>query len=166
MPHLAKRRGGMVKTGALPPAPPRLDRQFHFENERGIGPNFPAGSAFAIGEIRGNEKLVLGSGLHHLQRFRPAFDNAIDREARGLTAFVGTVEFRSIEQRPLVMRHDRIGFLRRRTGPFLQHFILHPAGGDFHALLLLVLREEFIPGGRILLRGLLADAAFLSVIPC
>ena len=72
-------------------------------------------ATFAIGESGWNKQLILRTGLHHLQRFRPSLDDAIHGEGRWFIAFIRTVELSTVDERAAIVGYDGIRFLRRRA---------------------------------------------------
>ena len=103
----------------------RLDvDKLDLENQRRVRPDLSAGALRTICKVSWNEELILRALLHQLQRFGPTFDHPIDLKSSRLIAFVGTVELRPIDQRAAIIGHNGIGFFWRRTGTFLEDFVL------------------------------------------
>ena len=134
----------------------RLDAdQFHLKNQRRIRTNILTHPSFAVRESRRNPKLISWHRTFIISIFGPAFDNAIDREGRGLLAFEGTIEFSSIESRAPDNWSRPYRFPSALSGSLFQDLVLQPAGGRFHPVLLFVFREELLTGRRIFLSGFL-----------
>lgn len=103
-------------------------QELDFEDERLIRPDGSAGSAGAIGEIRGNEELDLSTFLDELDAFRPARDHTVERELDRLVPFVGAVKFRAVEQGAAVVDQNDIRGLGSLAGSGFEDFVLESAG--------------------------------------
>src|SRR5690606_41844081 len=77
--------------------------QLHVENERRARLD-TARAAVAIGEIRRADDSALAADLHRLQGFRPARNDAFERECRRLVALARAVEHLSVRQGAVIDR--------------------------------------------------------------
>src|SRR5208282_1391731 len=107
-----------------------LDReQFDLKNQSRIGLNSTALlPPLAIGKVRRDEELPLRSHGHELQRFCPPFDNLTDSKRRRLSALVGTVKFRAIDESATVVANHRVGRGGLQSGSGGQNLVLQTAG--------------------------------------
>src|SRR6516162_8028474 len=106
----------------------RLDgEQLNLEYKRGIRTDRGAGLARAVGQVRRNKELPLGSHRHQWQRFGPTLDDSAHWQTRGLAALVRAVEFRAVDERAAIV--DRDGVSRRRLWPraLLENLVLQAA---------------------------------------
>lgn len=60
-------------------------KQFHFKNEGGIRPDYIAGAALAVRQVRRDKKLPGGSNRHQLESLLESGNNGADLKRRGLT---------------------------------------------------------------------------------
>jgi hypothetical protein len=116
----------------------------------------------AVRQAWRNKELVLGSDLHQLERFSPAFDHTANRKTGRLTAFVGAVEFSAVNQRPPIIHSHGIGVLGLRPVAFFDHFVLQTAGGRLDPFLGFISGEEFLRLSVVFLCGFLLS--FLHIL--
>ena len=75
--------------------------------------------------------LIFRAWLHQLERFRPTFDDSINRKGRRLAALVRAIELSPVNQSSAIIHYHGIGFLRRRPAPLFLYLILQAAGRLF-----------------------------------
>src|SRR6202035_4061956 len=73
-------------------------------------------AAIAVGDLRRARQLRLAADLHLADAFRPAGDDAVQRELGGRAALVARVELGAVDERALVVHADRVGGGRGRAG--------------------------------------------------
>src|SRR5215472_14789769 len=95
----------VLMSAVVPVLLPGRDRnQLNFEDQCAVGRDVAvAGAAFAVGKLRRNKELPLRSDRHQLQRFGPAFDDAVHGKARRLAAAIGTVKFLAVDQNAAII---------------------------------------------------------------
>lgn len=80
--------------------------QFDFKDQHLIRSDEFSCSALAVGEGGGNEEFVFAADLHQLKSFRPAGNDAVDREGRRLAALNGAVEDGAVGKGARVVDRD------------------------------------------------------------
>src|ERR1039458_5889092 len=78
--------------------------QLDLKDQRLVGSNRAVGtSPFTVSQARRNKELPLRSYRHELQRLGPPFDHLTDSKRRRLSALVGAVKFRAIDERAAII---------------------------------------------------------------
>src|SRR3989442_5860494 len=126
-------------------------QQLDLEDERRAGLDRGRRAAVAVGDVRRADEATLSPNLHLLQRFGPAFDDAVQRERRRLSPLDGAVEHRAVDQGALIVNLDRVGGLGRVSGAGLDLGDDEAGSRLGGALLGRRLREERL--ARLLLAG-------------
>jgi hypothetical protein len=124
---------------------PRLDdvEQFDFEHQHLVRTDRRR-RLLAIGQLRRDPELELGTDRHQLQALGPARDHALQRHHRRLATIVGAVEGLAVQQGALVVHLDAVGGGGLRALAFGQDLVLQAGGGGHHARLLAVLGQRLL----------------------
>src|SRR5207249_12084780 len=85
-------------------------------------------------------------------RFRPTFDDAINRTSRLLDPLVRTIELGPVYQSSAIIHFHGVGFLWRRPASLFLYFILQSTGRRFYAGYRLVFSEKFFTFLGVLVR--------------
>ena len=128
------------------------------EDECGVGRDVGV-AAFAVGEGGGDGELPFGAGVHELEGFGPAFDDAADAEGGGCAAFVGTVKLGAVYEGAAVVHGDGVVGLGAFAAAGGEDFVLEAAGEGDDAGLGFVVGEEFFAGDFVFIAG---DFAFFN----
>src|SRR5689334_5472662 len=91
-------------------------QQLDLENQRGSTGDGGRVAGVPIGDRRGTYEPGLAADFHFLYAFGPTRDDAVQRELRGLVALVGTIEFRSIDERAAIVHLYGVRGGRRGSG--------------------------------------------------
>ena len=144
-------------------------QQFHFEDQRGVGRDHPAGPALAVGQVGGDHQLALAAHLHARYPLIPAADHPATAQGKGEgPPAVAAVKFRAILEGAAVVDRDHLaadGFgaiaddeigdaQAARGAAFLGGYQVGPEGAGLGQI-------AFLGGGG--LSGLLAAAMSLTL---
>ena len=83
--------------------------QFDVKYQCGIGRYAAAGSAFAVGQVVGNEETVFCPFSHELYALCPSGDDAVEGECGALSALVGGVEDGAVDESAFVVAFHAVG---------------------------------------------------------
>ena len=126
---------------------------FHFvdfdvKHQHGIGGDFRAGRALAVGQVGGDVEGVFSAFFHQLQAFDPALDYGVvhQRYGKGILAFVGVEHF-AVGQAAFVFHGYHVAFGGLGAAAFFVDFVLQAGSGGLHAFLTFVFFQEFLAGG-------------------
>ncbi len=125
---------------------------FHFvdfdvKHQHGIGGDFRAGRALAVGQVGGDVEGVFSAFFHQLQAFDPALDYGVvhQRYGKGILAFVGVEHF-AVGQAAFVFHGYHVAFGGLGAAAFFVDFVLQAGSGGLHAFLTFVFSQEFLAG--------------------
>jgi hypothetical protein len=118
-----------------------------------------------IGEAGGNEETELGTFAHQLHAFRPARDDAVQREVDGLIALVGAVKLRAAEERAAVVNAHGVGGLGALACSGGQNEVLQTAGGRDDAFFFAVFFEKLFTFGECDIRHEMWGLGLIQRLP-
>src|SRR5450755_2706607 len=102
--------------------------QFDLEDQGRVRPNVGARAPVRVSKIRRNKELPFRSDGHELERFRPPFNDLTDAKGRRLSALVGAVKLRAIDQSAAVITNDGVGRRGLRARASSQDLVLQAVG--------------------------------------